>query len=137
MDASRYNVIKCIKTENNCCLSQRPKMWVKHSSSSVMGFCLNYLLQASNEDMSELEGGMINIIKVFHKYSGKKCKLKKTELKELINNEMSHFIMVSYEIIYKQLFTKDTQAFFFFLHIYLPMCNSYDVYNCKCNNWIC
>ncbi|XP_033939912.1 protein S100-B-like isoform X1 [Pseudochaenichthys georgianus] len=81
-------------------------MWVKHSSSSVMGFCLNYLLQASNEDMSELEGGMINIIKVFHKYSGKKCKLKKTELKELINNEMSHFIMKIHENdVLDQLFT--------------------------------
>lgn len=46
--------------------------------------------------MSELEGGMVTIIQVFHKYSGHKCKLKKAELKDLINNEMSHFIMVSY-----------------------------------------
>uniref|UniRef100_A0A3P8UUJ2 EF-hand domain-containing protein n=1 Tax=Cynoglossus semilaevis TaxID=244447 RepID=A0A3P8UUJ2_CYNSE len=44
--------------------------------------------------MSDLESGMVTIIKVFHKYSGHKCKLKKTELKELINNEMNHFIMV-------------------------------------------
>ncbi|XP_030276027.1 protein S100-B-like [Sparus aurata] len=42
--------------------------------------------------MSDLENGMITIIKVFHKYSGHKCKLKKAELKELINNEMSQFI---------------------------------------------
>lgn len=46
--------------------------------------------------MSELEGSMVTIIQVFHKYSGHKCKLKKAELKDLINNEMSHFIRVSY-----------------------------------------
>uniref|UniRef100_A0A3B3ZRA3 EF-hand domain-containing protein n=1 Tax=Periophthalmus magnuspinnatus TaxID=409849 RepID=A0A3B3ZRA3_9GOBI len=42
--------------------------------------------------MSELENGMVTIIRAFHKYSGHKCKLKKAELKELINNEMNHFI---------------------------------------------
>lgn len=46
--------------------------------------------------MSDLENSMITIIQVFHKYSGHKCKLKKAELKELINNEMSQFIKVSY-----------------------------------------
>lgn len=46
--------------------------------------------------MSDLEKGMVTIIKVFHKYSGHKCKLKKAELKDLINNEMSSFIKVSY-----------------------------------------
>lgn len=45
--------------------------------------------------MSDLESGMATIVKVFHKYSGHKCKLRKAELKELINNEMNHFIMVS------------------------------------------
>ncbi|KAK5872239.1 hypothetical protein PBY51_012958 [Eleginops maclovinus] len=56
--------------------------------------------------MSELESGMVNIIKVFHKYSGKTCKLKKTELKELINNEMSHFIMkIQENDVLDQLFT--------------------------------
>lgn len=54
------------------------------------------LTQASEENTSELEGSMVTIIQVFHKYSGHKCKLKKAELKDLINNEMSHFIMVSY-----------------------------------------
>uniref|UniRef100_A0A3P8US71 EF-hand domain-containing protein n=1 Tax=Cynoglossus semilaevis TaxID=244447 RepID=A0A3P8US71_CYNSE len=49
--------------------------------------------------MSDLESGMVTIIKVFHKYSGHKCKLKKTELKELINNEMNHFIMVQFNNI--------------------------------------
>lgn len=38
---------------------------------------------------------MVSIIQVFHKYSGFKCKLKKAELKDLINNEMSTFIKVS------------------------------------------
>ncbi|TDH14301.1 hypothetical protein EPR50_G00041280 [Perca flavescens] len=47
--------------------------------------------------MSDLEEGMVTIIKVFHKYSGHKCKLKKAELKELINNEMSEFIMKIHE----------------------------------------
>uniref|UniRef100_A0A3P8SH64 EF-hand domain-containing protein n=1 Tax=Amphiprion percula TaxID=161767 RepID=A0A3P8SH64_AMPPE len=43
---------------------------------------------------SYLEVGMVTIIRVFHKYSGLKGKLKKAELKDLINNEMNHFIMV-------------------------------------------
>ncbi len=45
--------------------------------------------------MSDLENGMVTIIRVFHKYSGHDCKLKKADLKELINNEMSNFILVS------------------------------------------
>ncbi|XP_053171445.1 protein S100-B-like [Scomber japonicus] len=49
------------------------------------------------ENMTDLENGMVTIIRVFHKYSGHKCKLKKAELKELINNEMSHFIMKIHE----------------------------------------
>ncbi|XP_020497982.1 protein S100-B [Labrus bergylta] len=50
-------------------------------------------MEASMGNMSELESGMIAIIQIFHKYSGHKCNLKKAELKELINNEMNHFIM--------------------------------------------
>ncbi|KAM3877887.1 protein S100-B-like [Diretmus argenteus] len=50
-------------------------------------------MQASKQSMSDLESAMVTIIEVFHKYSGHKCKLKKAELKELINNEMGHFIM--------------------------------------------
>ncbi|KAK2821568.1 hypothetical protein Q7C36_020911 [Tachysurus vachellii] len=42
---------------------------------------------------SELEKAMITIVKIFHKYSGHKCKLKKADLKDLINNEMTQFIM--------------------------------------------
>ncbi|NXP26950.1 S100B protein, partial [Scytalopus superciliaris] len=45
--------------------------------------------------MSELEKGMLAIIDTFHQYSGKegdKHKLKKSELKELINNELTHFL---------------------------------------------
>ncbi|CAJ1051716.1 protein S100-B-like [Xyrichtys novacula] len=49
--------------------------------------------KASKDCMSDLESSMITIIRIFHKYSGQKCNLKKAELKELINNEMSHFIM--------------------------------------------
>ncbi|KAF3689703.1 Protein S100-B S-100 protein beta chain S-100 protein subunit beta S100 calcium-binding protein B [Channa argus] len=49
-------------------------------------------MEASKENMSELESGMVTIIKVFHKYSGHKCNLRKTELKALINNEMGNFI---------------------------------------------
>ncbi|XP_074857270.1 protein S100-B [Carettochelys insculpta] len=45
--------------------------------------------------MSALEKAMIAIIDTFHQYSGKegdKHKLKKSELKELINNELAHFL---------------------------------------------
>lgn len=47
--------------------------------------------------MSELEKAMVALIDIFHQYSGKegdKHKLKKSELKELINNELSHFLEV-------------------------------------------
>nr|XP_061814279.1 protein S100-B-like [Nerophis lumbriciformis] len=42
--------------------------------------------------MSNLESGMVTIIRAFKKYSGEKGHLKKAELKALIHNEMSHFI---------------------------------------------
>lgn len=48
--------------------------------------------------MSELEKAVVALIEVFHRYSGRegdKHKLKKSELKELINNELSHFLEVS------------------------------------------
>ncbi|XP_056294456.1 protein S100-B-like [Pseudoliparis swirei] len=47
--------------------------------------------------MSDLENGMVTIINIFHKYSSHKCNLKKVELKDLINNEMSNFIMKIHE----------------------------------------
>ncbi|XP_051272172.1 protein S100-B-like [Dicentrarchus labrax] len=50
-------------------------------------------MEVSEVNMSDLESGMVNIIKVFQKYSGQKCKLRKAELKALINNEMNNFIM--------------------------------------------
>ncbi|XP_006010943.1 protein S100-B isoform X2 [Latimeria chalumnae] len=45
--------------------------------------------------MSDLENAIVTIIETFHRYSAKegdKYKLKKSELKELINNELSHFL---------------------------------------------
>ncbi|XP_038605669.1 protein S100-B [Tachyglossus aculeatus] len=45
--------------------------------------------------MSDLEKAMITIIETFHNYSGRegdKFKLKKSELKELINNELTQFL---------------------------------------------
>ncbi|XP_060677065.1 protein S100-B-like [Hemiscyllium ocellatum] len=43
--------------------------------------------------MSDLENAMIAIIKVFHKYTEcKRHKLKKTQLKALVNNELNQFI---------------------------------------------
>ncbi|XP_039612788.1 protein S100-B [Polypterus senegalus] len=45
--------------------------------------------------MSDLETCLITTIETFHKYSGKegdKHKLKKSELKDLINNELSGFL---------------------------------------------
>ncbi|XP_068170592.1 protein S100-B-like [Antennarius striatus] len=53
--------------------------------------------QASMDSMSDLEQGMLTVIRVFHKYSGQKCKLKKAELKALINNEMNNFIKKIHE----------------------------------------
>lgn len=44
---------------------------------------------------SELEKAMITIVQIFQKYSRHKCTLKKIDLKDLINNEMRQFIMVS------------------------------------------
>ncbi|KAJ8258933.1 hypothetical protein COCON_G00179450 [Conger conger] len=43
--------------------------------------------------MSDLENSMMTIIQVFHKYSKHQCTLRKADLKELINNELSCFIM--------------------------------------------
>uniref|UniRef100_A0A4W3IJ53 S100/CaBP-9k-type calcium binding subdomain domain-containing protein n=1 Tax=Callorhinchus milii TaxID=7868 RepID=A0A4W3IJ53_CALMI len=43
--------------------------------------------------MSELENALISIMKIFHKYSGSTTgKLKKAQVKELVNNELSRFI---------------------------------------------
>lgn len=45
-----------------------------------------------------MEKAMVALIDIFHQYSGRegdKHKLKKSELKELINNELSHFLEVS------------------------------------------
>lgn len=67
---------------------------IKVKYDCVLGIDFNVSLQASKKNMSELESGMIAIIKVFRNYTGHKRKLKKAELKELINNEMSNFIMV-------------------------------------------
>ncbi|XP_077386608.1 protein S100-B-like [Festucalex cinctus] len=47
---------------------------------------------ASKECMSNLETGMVTIIRVFQKYSGENGNLKKADLRALINNEMGHFI---------------------------------------------
>ncbi|KAM4582169.1 protein S100-B-like [Fundulus diaphanus] len=49
-------------------------------------------MEASKDAASELESSMATIIKVFHKYSGDNCTLRKADLKALINNEMTHFI---------------------------------------------
>jgi hypothetical protein len=67
----------------------------------------NYMVlcswQRTEQNMSELESAMIAIIHVFHKYSGHKCKLKKAELKDLVNNEMSHFIIVRHSLCVSQM----------------------------------
>lgn len=75
--------------------------------------------------MSDLERGMVTIIRVFHKYSGHKCKLKKAELKALINNEMSNFIMVSYG-------TKSINICMFMATLYSLW---YDCNNSHCVGW--
>lgn len=55
-------------------------------------------MKAVEDKMSDLEKGMVNIITVFHKYSGHRGKLKKADLRALINNEMNNFIKVRFGI---------------------------------------
>ncbi|KAM4795563.1 protein S100-B-like [Rhinophrynus dorsalis] len=43
-------------------------------------------------ELTEMESSMVKIIKVFHSYSGDNCKLKKKDLKKLINTQMSTFV---------------------------------------------
>lgn len=52
----------------------------------------------SGPRMSELEKAVVALIGVFHQYSGRegdKHRLKKSELKELLSNELPHFLEVS------------------------------------------
>ncbi|XP_041438428.1 protein S100-B isoform X2 [Xenopus laevis] len=48
----------------------------------------------ARQDLTELENSMVNIIEIFHSYSGKNCKLKKGDLKELINSQLSTFVKI-------------------------------------------
>lgn len=61
-------------------------------------FNVCHLVKAAEDKMSDLEKGMVNIITVFHKYSGHRGKLKKADLRALINNEMGNFIKVRFGI---------------------------------------
>nr|XP_040059953.1 protein S100-B-like [Gasterosteus aculeatus aculeatus] len=58
-------------------------------------YCTEEFLQmeASKNNMSDLESGILTIIKVFNKYSRHESSLKKHDLRALINYEMSHFII--------------------------------------------
>lgn len=58
-----------------------------------------YFVKEAEDKMSDLEMGMVNIITVFHKYSGHRGKLKKADLRALINNEMSNFIKVRFRTL--------------------------------------
>ncbi|XP_040842533.1 protein S100-B [Ochotona curzoniae] len=65
--------------------------------------------------MSELEKAMVALIDVFHQYSGRegdKHKLKKSELKELINNELAHFLeeIKEQEVVDKVMETLDSDG---------------------------
>ncbi|KAM3936433.1 protein S100-B-like [Leptodactylus fuscus] len=44
------------------------------------------------QELTEMESSMVNIIKVFHNYSNAHCKLRRKNLKELINKQMSTFV---------------------------------------------
>ncbi|NXN76854.1 S100B protein, partial [Himantopus himantopus] len=62
--------------------------------------------------MSELEKAMITIIDVFHRYSekeGDKHKLKKSELKELIN-KLTHFLSLNKETVDKVIEALDSEG---------------------------
>ncbi|XP_031753018.1 protein S100-B isoform X2 [Xenopus tropicalis] len=56
---------------------------------SLMDFPLHF-----RQDLTELENSMVNIIKIFHSYSGENCKLRKGDLKELINTQLSTFVKI-------------------------------------------
>lgn len=65
--------------------------------------------------MSELEKAMVALIDVFHQYSGRegdKHKLKKSELKELINSELPHFLeeIKEQEVVDKVMETLDNDG---------------------------
>ncbi|XP_061778542.1 protein S100-B-like [Nerophis ophidion] len=49
-------------------------------------------MEASKDRLANLENAMVTTIREFHRYSGDKCKLKKADLRALVNNEMRHFI---------------------------------------------
>ncbi|KAM4045989.1 protein S100-B-like [Anomaloglossus baeobatrachus] len=44
------------------------------------------------QELTELESSMVNIIRIFHCFSNEHCKLKRKNLKELINKQMSTFV---------------------------------------------
>ncbi|XP_073419503.1 protein S100-B-like [Dendrobates tinctorius] len=47
---------------------------------------------SSRQELTELECSMVNIIRIFHSFSNNHCKLKRKNLKELINKQMSTFV---------------------------------------------
>nr|XP_033794947.1 protein S100-B-like isoform X2 [Geotrypetes seraphini] len=49
------------------------------------------------EELTELENAMVTIMRVFHLYSRYQCKLKKADLKKLINKELPQFIQEIHE----------------------------------------
>ncbi|XP_072255246.1 protein S100-B-like [Pyxicephalus adspersus] len=61
-------------------------------NSSVFTTASNMDAVPEGQELTELERSMVNIIRVFHSYSGENCKLKKKDLKELINSQMSSFV---------------------------------------------
>uniref|UniRef100_A0A8W4FCZ9 Protein S100-B n=2 Tax=Sus scrofa TaxID=9823 RepID=A0A8W4FCZ9_PIG len=71
--------------------------------------------EAGGPGMSELEKAVVALIDVFHQYSGRegdKHKLKKSELKELINSELSHFLeeIKEQEVVDKVMETLDSDG---------------------------
>ncbi|XP_073526302.1 protein S100-B-like [Phyllobates terribilis] len=44
------------------------------------------------QELTELECSMVNIIRIFHSFSNDHCKLRRKNLKELINKQMSTFV---------------------------------------------
>ncbi|KAM4701017.1 protein S100-B-like [Discoglossus pictus] len=60
------------------------------STSGSDRSCMAHL--HGGQEMTELESSMVKIIDVFHSYAGQKCKLKKKDLKKLINTQMSTFV---------------------------------------------
>lgn len=96
-------------------MAAQPLLWVKVCGDDTVTLLCKGAFPLWTPRMSELEKAVVALIDVFHRYSGKegdKHKLKKSELKELINNELSHFLeeIKEQEVVDKVMETLDNDG---------------------------